>query len=142
MRGFSIILLLLIPAFIALGHDIYLFYENIVTQKGFSVGLVLEEFKFSALGFIWTTYEVESYKTIVASTAPEDWATIDFILTFKAFFVGLGFAGSFIALFMILKLFGKGPFSGESTKSKGSVKTKEVSFRAGASKKKMNYSRK
>jgi len=138
MRGSSLLFLLLIPAFIALGHDMYLFYENVVVEKGF----ILEEFKFSALGFIWTTYAEESYKSVVASTTPEYWPTIDYLLTFKAFFVGLGFAGIFVVPFMILKLFGKGPFMSESGYSAREEKNKETAFRAGANKKKMNYSRK
>ncbi len=111
MRGFPLIFLLLIPAFIALGHDIYLFYENFLNPGVFSLDLLLKEFKLSALGFIWTSYDVESYKMAVESMEPKDWAVIDLLLTLKAFYVGLGFAGTFVALFIILKLFGKGPFA-------------------------------
>lgn len=114
MRGF-LIFLLLIPAIAALGHDAYLFYNNHLNPGVFSIDLLLQEFKFSALGFIWTNYEVESYKMTVQSMSEDDWALIDYMLTFKAFYVGLGFAAFFIIFFAILALFGIGPFSAEKS---------------------------
>ncbi|MCB1650641.1 MAG: hypothetical protein KDI46_01160 [Alphaproteobacteria bacterium] len=113
MRGGFLIFLLLIPASVALGHDVYLFYQNYLLTEPFSIDLVREQFKFSALGFIWTTYEVNSYKQAVETLDPQTWAWIDYFLTFKAFFVGLGFAGFFIVLFGVLALFGVGPFASE-----------------------------
>ena len=137
----SVIFLLLIPAFIALGHDFYLFYNEHLNPGIFSIDLLKKEFKFSALGFIWTTYDEASYKSVVESTAPETWATIDSLLTIKAFYAGLAFAGIFTAFFLILKLFGKGPFVNEEAiyMEKSS---KDVSFRAGSQSKKMQYKRK
>lgn len=136
----SLVLLLLIPALIALGHDGYLFYMEHLNPGVFSIDLLKDKFKFSALGFIWTTYDPESYKSVVESTAPETWAQIDTFLTIKAFHLGLAFAGVFIVLFLILKMFGIGPFVPESNyQSKGSEPT---SFRAGAQSKKINYKRK
>jgi len=137
----AIIFLLLIPAFIALGHDFYLFYNEHMNPGIFSIDLLMEKFKFSALGFIWTTYEVESYRSVVAGTAPETWAIIDNILTWKAFYVGLGFAGIFIILFLFLKLFGIGPFVNQGRINRKQKDTPE-SFRAGAKSKKMQYTRK
>ena len=138
----GVILLLLIPAFIALGHDFYLFYINHLNPGVFSIDLLKEEFKFSALGFIWTNYELESYKSVVKSTDRETWSTIDTILTWKAFYVGLAFAGIMTVLFLILKIFGVGPFSSEEETSFVASGKKDVSFRAGSSSKKMNYKRK
>jgi len=118
MRGLPLILLLLIPAFIALGHDIYLFYIHeieplrVVTFDAL-LRLLQEKWKFAALGYIWTTYDVESYKLTVESTSKEDWAVLDWLLTFKAFFVGLGFAGIFLVPFGLMALFGKGPLASE-----------------------------
>ena len=111
MRGLPIIILLLIPAFIALGHDCYLFYQEHLNPGVLSLDLIVEKFKFSALGYIWTTYDVESYKNAVGSLEADQWSLLDYILTFKAFYVGLGFAGIFILLFAILALFGRGPFT-------------------------------
>ena len=139
----SLVFVLLIPAFIALGHDTYLFYMEHLNPGIFSIDMLLEEFKFSALGFIWTTYAVDSYKAVVEATAPDTWAIIDQFLTIKAFYLGLGFAGAFIALFTILKMFGVGPFAGETSGSSSSKKSKEPeSFRGGAKSKKMQYKRK
>ena len=137
----SVIFLLLIPAFIALGHDFYLFYNEHLNPGVFSIDLLKKEFKFSALGFIWTTYDEASYKSVVENTAPETWATIDSLLTIRAFYAGLAFAGVFITFFLILKLFGKGPFVNEEAiyMEKSS---KDVSFRAGSQSKKMQYKRK
>ena len=126
MRATPLILILLIPALIALGHDIYLFYTNFLNPGMFSIDLLMKEFKFSALGFIWTTYDVESYKMAVQSMAPADWAKLDKFLTLKAFYVGLTFTGIFILLFAILKIFGKGPFAGEQ-ESKSRIPMKKKS---------------
>ncbi len=124
MRGLPLIILLLIPAMIALGHDAYLFYVNHAQGPApISLDMIIEKFKFSALGFIWTTYDVESYKLAVSSMSEDDWSIIDHILTYKAFFVGLGFAALFIVPFSIMALFGKGPLSG-SGNTIGSSPTK------------------
>lgn len=144
MRGI-LVFLLLIPALIALGHDFYLFYIEHLNPGVFSIDLLKKEFKFSALGFIWTAYDEASYRAVVASTVPEDWAKIDKFLTYKAFFVGLAFAGSFIVLFTILALFGIGPFTSEEgtvSNSRQSKKDQAESFRAGGQSKKMQYKRK
>ncbi len=120
MRGLPLILLLLIPALIALGHDIYLFYIHeieplqVITFDNL-LRLLQEKWKFAALGFIWTNYDVESYKMTVESVSQEDWAVIDWILTFKAFFVGLGFAGLFLVPFTFMALLGKGPLASEGS---------------------------
>ena len=138
----GVIILLLIPALIALGHDFYLFYINHLNPGVFTMDLLKEEFKFSALGFIWTSYEVESYKSVVKSADQETWSTIDTILTWKAFYVGLAFAGIMTVLFLILKIFGVGPFASEEQESFVASSKKDVSFRAGSQSKKMNYKRK
>ncbi len=142
MRG-PLLFLLLIPALIALGHDIYLFYIQHLNPGIFSIDLLLEKFKFSALGFIWTTYAVDSYKAVVEATASDTWVIIDQLLTIKAFHLSLGFAGAFIMLFFILKQFGIGPFAGENAGSSSPKKRKKPeSFRGGGKSKKMQYKRK
>lgn len=142
MRGSSVVFLLLIPALVALGHDIYLFYTNYAAAQGFSVDLLLKEFKFSAFGFIWTTYDEAGYKNFVASVDAPTWATVDYLLTFRAFYTGLGFAGVFIVLFLALALFGIGPFAAESARTRSSDKNANTSFRSGQGSKKMLYKRK
>lgn len=143
MRGLPFVLLLLVPALIALGHDVYLFYVNYAEPQGFSVDLLLKEFKFSAFGFIWTTYDEESYKNFVSGADPETWASVDYLLTFKAFHTGLVFAGVLTALFLALSLFGIGPLATEGGRIYASDKKKtEISFRSGQGNKKMTYKRK
>ena len=127
MRGFPLIFLLLVPAFIALGHDIYLFYTNhMQSHAPLSLAMIEENFKFSALGFIWTSYDVESYKMTVGSVSKEDWAFIDWILTFKAFFVGLGFAAVFLVPMTLFALIGKGPLARGGGVVHGSDKNKKT----------------
>ncbi len=138
----SLLFLLLIPAFIALGHDIYLFHQEHLNPGVFSIDKLLAEFKFSALGFIWTTYSVDSYKMIVEATAPDTWATIDKFLTIKAFHFGLGFTGFMIFLFWILKQFGAGPFASGDGEKSGKKSSDPVSFRSGSQSKKIQYKRK
>lgn len=111
---FLLIFVLLIPAMIALGHDIYLFYVNHAQEaRTFTTDLVKEKFKFSAFGFIWTNYEPESYKTIAAGMAPESWAKLDKFLTYKAFFAGLTFTGVVVGIMAFFALFGIGPMASE-----------------------------
>jgi len=111
---FILIFVLLIPAMIALGHDIYLFFINHMPNGGLpSWELIKEKFKFSAFGFLWTNYEPESYKTVASGLAPETWAKIDSFLTIKAFFGCLSFAGIITALMAFAALFGLGPMASE-----------------------------
>jgi hypothetical protein len=143
MRGGSFIFLLLIPAFIALGHDCYLFYVNFLETQPLTLALVQKEFKFSALGFIWTSYEPESYKATVDSTDPETWAIIDYLLTYTAFYVGLGFAAAMTVLFGFFGLvFGIGPMAMEDGKIFHASDSKKESFRSGQGNKKFEYKRK
>ncbi len=81
-----------IPAMAALGHDLYLFYEN--QEKGFM---------FAALGFIWTRYDPDSFQW-TADNFSEYWPSINMLLAQKAFFVGLAFAAFFYALAGLFKV--------------------------------------
>ncbi len=146
MRPSSFIFILLLPAFIALGHDMFLFYVNYISLEGLSLDLILQEFKFSAFGFIWTTYDEEGYKNFVRSTDPQTWAIIDSLLTFKAFYTGLAFAGIMVCLFYLLGFFKIGPFAREGKVFYGKYdqkgKKKDVSFRGGQGSGKIEYKRK
>ena len=142
-----LIFLFLIPAFAALGHDLYLFHEQHGT-KPMSVELFQKEFKFSALGFLWTRYDLASYKETVASMPAEDWAKIDKMLTNKTFYVALTFAGVMTGFFFLLGLFGIGPFKKDENATanarfgRQSKKSSKDTFRAGGESKKMQYKRK
>ncbi|MGB4057138.1 MAG: hypothetical protein WBK77_03535 [Alphaproteobacteria bacterium] len=98
MRSLGLLTFLLIPAMAALGHDLYLFYQN--QEKGF---------EFAALGFIWTRYEPESYKSAVEITTPDGyWPYINFILAQKAVLVGVVFAAIMMVFIGLLQLLGVG----------------------------------
>ena len=63
-----LIFLLFLPALIALGHDIYLFYVNhAATARIVNIELIDQQFKFSAFGFIWTNYAPGSYRAFASS---------------------------------------------------------------------------
>ena len=120
---FMLIFVLLIPAFIALGHDIYLFFSNEVADPLMvSTRMVEEKFKFSAFGFIWTNYWPDGYKAAATSMSPENWAMLDKFLTIKAFFGCLYFAGGIIGILVISALFGVGPMVSENGRVHGSGK--------------------
>lgn len=122
---FLLIFVLLIPAMIALGHDIYLFYVNHAQDAHMiTTDLIKEKFKFSAFGFIWTNYEPESYKATVAGFDPETWAKIDKFLTIKAFYAGLTFAGVIVAILAFFALFGIGPMASEGGRIYGGKEKK------------------
>ena len=139
---FLLIFVLLIPAMIALGHDIYLFYVNHAQEaRIFTTDLVKEKFKFSAFGFIWTNYGLESYKATAASLAPETWAMVDKFLTIKAFFAGLTFTGVIVGIMAFFALFGIGPMASEGGRIYGG-KEKTPPKIGSKSSGKMEYKRK
>lgn len=92
-----------LPMLGALGHDAYLLYQN--PDKGF---------EFSALGFIWTKYDPESYRMAIDMVSPETWENINYILTFKAFYVGAAITVFFYIIIGLAQLF-KGPSKEEKT---------------------------
>lgn len=98
MRGMPLLLFVVtLPVVAALGHDLYLFYLN--QDMGF---------KFAALGWIWTRYEPDSYKTVFETTEGDYWPYINALLAQKAFFVTLGFASIFYVLALFMKIIGVG----------------------------------
>ncbi len=99
MRGVHLFLFVAaLPALAALGHDLYLFYNN--QDMGFQL---------AALGFIWTKYDPDSYKWVVEQTEPLGyWPYINWVLAQKAVFVGLAIAGFFFVIAGLLKMLGVG----------------------------------
>lgn len=128
MRGVHLfMIILLIPAILALGHDIYLFTQNSsineATQALQDQDEGIRSF-FADTGFLWTEYSPNTYKATVESLDPEQWAKVNKILAHKAVLVALAFAGIFYALLLLLKILGVWPFrrgesSGGGRKSKG-----------------------
>lgn len=108
-----LLILALFPALTALGHDMYLFYEQHGVNSIIADAQQAAEEKgwtsmFASLGYIWTRYSEESYRATAEIMPPEDWARINTLLAQKAFFVGLAFAGFWYVLAFILKLLGFG----------------------------------
>lgn len=129
-----LILILLLPAIAAFGHDVYLYYIHTVEPAGtIPFSTLLSDFRTSALGFLWLTYHADSYKEVVRALPKEQWAIIDTILTFKAVHVGLIFAGLMTGIFWILGSFGIGPCK-EKAKTLNTKGKKGKSIRAKARK--------
>jgi hypothetical protein len=133
MRGVTMFLFLVtIPALIALGHDLYLFYaDNGMNSVAADVSQQIEDKGatsfFATLGWIWTHYSPDSYKWAVENTEPDIWAYINTALSWKAFFTGLGFAAFFFVLIGIMKVFRLGPFSERTLKGHtGSRRSDEI----------------
>ncbi len=115
MQGLTLLMFVLLwPALIALGHDVYLFYinEGMQSAQGLLQGQTPNDkgflSLFASLGFIWTAYHPESYKFTVESVDKETWAYINLLLKQKAVFVGLAFAGFSYVIILIVKLLSVG----------------------------------
>lgn len=130
MRDFTFFLfIVLIPAFIALGHDFYLFYETYgfnfpmheieerVEQKGYMTF-------FASLGFIWTQYHPDSLKELAQTVEPETLSQIKAVLKMQAVTIGLLFAAFCSVLWVAIKAL-RGTLGGSKIpQSKTAVKFK------------------
>lgn len=145
MRGVHLfMIILLIPAIIALGHDIYLFTQNSSVSKVTAAVQDQDEgigSFFADAGFVWTEYHPESYKQTVEAMEPEQWAKVNKILAHKAVLVALAFAGIFYVLLFLLKLLKVWPFREEKVEKFGKGKTVDDILGKGKGKK-MKYKRK
>jgi mannose/fructose/N-acetylgalactosamine-specific phosphotransferase system component IIC len=90
---FFFLLIVTLPILGALGHDIYLY--TLDQGRGF---------EFSALGFIWTKYHPESYKALIDAIPQDYQELLNYILTYKAFYIGLAIAVFGYALAFIIHL--------------------------------------
>ncbi len=116
-RGLAYFLIFL-PAIIAVCHDFYLFTENSRVEdieKAIMEGEPPVVAFFADLGFIWTKYHQESYRWVASSLPEDQWAIINFFLTQKAFFVGIGLGVLAYILEFILTWLGL--FSGSASDS-------------------------
>lgn len=108
------LLIVTLPMIIVLGHDLYLFYvaqgeqldPNLAT-KLFTEDRPSRGFSFAALGYIWTTYSPDTYKTLSESFEEQEWANIQQFLELKAFYVMAAFAAVMYALAGIVTIFKK-----------------------------------
>lgn len=137
MRGVTLLCLLLaVPFLAALGHDIYVTYE----EQDFTQPL-----KLSALGYLWVHYGPESYKWAESNIDTGTWEIIQtWLLEQKTVLVAAVPALVIYALLLILKLFNLPPFSdGASALSGKKPKGNDFTFASGQKQKKFfKYKRK
>jgi len=134
MRSTFVTLLILVtlPFLAALGHDLWLFYEN--QHKGFLM---------SEVGFLWKRYDPESFKTAREILSAKEWNTLNsYILDQKTIIL----TGIFAIFFYVILIGGK-LLSNTSNSSGGSIsnkhKNKKVDMILGdAKQKKYSYKRK
>lgn len=80
-----------------MGHDVYLYTQG-----------VNPNLDFSALGFLWTQYQPDSFRYVAAHFPPEIWTNIEAILPYPALYVALAFALIiYVPALLISKLFNK-----------------------------------
>lgn len=137
MRGIALLCFLLaVPFLAALGHDIYITYQN----QDFTQPL-----KFSALGYLWVHYGPESYKWAEANIDKGTWTHIQtWLLEQRTVVVTAVPALAVYALLLVLKLLHLPPFSdGARFFSGKKSKDSDFTFSGAADKKtKLKYKRK
>lgn len=108
-EGFGLVLFLIgLPALIALGHDIYLFYlvnEELANDMDFAAlsALYTEDrpgrgFNFASFGFLWTHYAPDHFREFQASLEQADWDALRPYLRWEAFPTFGVFAGGVYVL--------------------------------------------
>ena len=136
MRGYTLLLtFLILPVLGALGHDIYITYQD----QDFNKPMM-----FSDVGYLWTHYHPESYNWARSNFSPESWSyLVTFILEQKTMLVaGIPFAIAGIIL-LVLKLLGLPPFSGGGLMGGRFKKKGGFNFGSGDKKQgRMKYNRK
>jgi hypothetical protein len=94
MRGrYLLIFIVCLPTLAVIGHDVMMYYFH--QDKGFM---------FSTPGYLWTHYQLDSYKWVVQNASPDVWAIIDYILAQKAIIVAAAFAGFFGLIFLLINI--------------------------------------
>ncbi len=97
-----------IPVLAALGHDLYLFYEN--QEKGFN---------FATIGFIWSQYEEQSLREFMRPFDDEQREMAGFVLSQYASAVGGAIFAMALLIFGLVHVFGGGSYrSHDMPKSK------------------------
>lgn len=123
MNGiFLLCFILAIPAFAALGHDIYLTYQD----QDFTKTMM-----FSDVGYLWTTYSPESYAWAKDHIDPGTWEV--FLTPFleqTTVLIALIPAILTFIIAMLLKIFNLPPFAQSAKAGKG-PKGKNFSFGSG-----------
>lgn len=135
MRGLSILcFLLVLPIFAALGHDIYVTYQD----QDFSKTMM-----FSDVGYLWTNYEPDTYQWAQKNVDQDIWDKyLTPLLEQTSVLVASVPAVVGFSILLILRLFNLPPFASDVTVKKGHQKGR-FSFGSGErGKGKMKYRRK
>ena len=142
MRGGIIFFCVLIalPALAALGHDVYLAYIDMEAGKP-------DPFKLSALGWIWTTYNMDSYQYARDFIDKQTWSHfMEPLLEKNALYVAGIPALVIYGLLIVLRLLHLWPFNDAPAMFSGKKNKNEDSFAFDADidnkKKGMKYKRK
>lgn len=103
MRGYTFLLLFLaLPVLGALGHDVYITYQDQDFTK---------EMMFSDVGYLWTHYHPESYNWAHRNFSPENWQyLVAFVLEQKTILVAAVPLLLAAAILAVLRLLGLPPF--------------------------------
>ena len=121
MNGiFLLCFILAIPAFVALGHDIYLTYQ----EQDFTKTMM-----FSDVGYLWTTYSPETYAWAKENFEPGTWdAFLTPLLEQTTVLVALVPSIVAFIIAMLLKTLGLPPFAAARA---GKTTGKNFSFGSG-----------
>lgn len=118
-----LLIIVLIPAMLALGHDVYLFFmaNDVNMPDMHTITKLYHEdrpgrgFKFASLGYIWTRYSPDTFRAAADSFTQEEWEGIRRFLSFKAFYVTSAFAlviYTIVFVFKVIRGFGSKKSSG------------------------------
>lgn len=135
MRGiFLLCFVLLIPALAALGHDLFITYQD----QDFTKPMM-----FSDLGYLWTHYEPGSYKWARENIDQSTWdSTLTPLLEQTSVIAAFVPAGAVYILLLILKLLNLPPFSDGVRVGKGKKKGDFSYKNSDKSKGRFKYNRK
>lgn len=134
MRGYTFLLsILALPVLAALGHDIYVTYQDQDLNKAMM---------FSNVGWLWTHYHAESFDTVRKSMSPENWHRLNvYVLEQKTILIA---AVPFIiaaVILAVLRVLNLPPF--QDAGSMGKFKKNGFSFGSGDKKQgRFKYKRK
>ncbi len=106
----TFLFLLLLPALIALGHDVYMLQATLPENQMLSIDTLLNDFKLSDFGFIIAHHSPDTLQAIGQNLPEGQLKILESVFKIKAVYLGLTWAGMFFVLFAILALFGIGPF--------------------------------
>ncbi len=135
MRGIQILcVLLILPVLAALGHDLYITYQ----EQDFTKPMM-----FSDVGYLWTHYSPDSYKWVQDNIGKEKWVSIVTPLLEQTSVVVSAIPAAVVySLLLILKLLNMPPFGDGVRVKKGHKKGDFAYSNTDKSKGRFKYNRK